>query len=124
VRRKILDNNIHTLPPRRVRLNGLLLIATGLLLAALGLALLAYILDYITLADILPGTYRDPDAGPAETPTGAYIFVGFTLLFGLTALSEGAWRVWFGRHNRYLLRIILVLGGIFFAAGMIAQGLS
>jgi hypothetical protein len=109
--------------PQQARITGVVLVVAGLFLLALGLALLAYILDFFTLGDILPGVYRDPEASEEEISIGALFFIGFILLFGLVSLIEGFWRILYRQSNKHLLAIMLVLGGIFIAAGIFARAI-
>jgi hypothetical protein len=109
--------------PRQARITGVVLILGGLFLVLLGLALLAYALGLFTLGDIMPGVYRDPNAPEVAPSLGALAFIGFMLLFGLVSLIEGFWRIRFRRSNKHLLTIIIVLGWIFIAAGILVKGL-
>lgn len=84
----------------------------------------ALLLDVISLADIIPGTYRDANAAPSETSIGAYGFFGFCLLFGVVCIITGIYQVWTGRRNGKLIIIILIMGALFAAVGIIARGLG
>ena len=103
---------------------GIVLVIAGLFLTALGAFLIAFYLDFITLGDIMPGVYRDPSAAPVDAPLGAFVFIGFIVLFGLVSLSEGIWRICYRQSNKYLFYVLLGMGAIFIAAGILVKGLK
>ncbi len=120
---------IHEITPRaltsrQARTRGVVLIIVGLFLTGLAMAIVAFFLDLISLSVIFPGVYRDPNAGPVSVPIAGYLFVGFFALFGLVAIAEGIWQVWFGVRNKYLTIIMIAMGTIFVAAGILVRGLS
>ena len=96
----------------------------GLLLIGLIAALVAFFVDLISLSIIFPGVDPDPKAGPVSVPITAWLFILFFVLFGVVSVAEGIWRVWFGQRNKYLTKAMIVMGLMFVAAGIIAQGLS
>jgi hypothetical protein len=121
---RLSDLQRRQLTPRQIRLGGWVMVACGLFLLALTGAVGALLLDIIALSDIIPGTYRDPTAGPPESSVGAYAFIGFCFVFGLVSTAAGFYQVWTGRRSEKLLSVMLVLGALFAAAGMIVRGLS
>jgi hypothetical protein len=114
----------HPLNPRQASRSGLGLIVVGLLLIGFIAAIAAFFLDLISLSIVFPGVYRDPEAGPMSVPITAWLFILFFALFGVVSVAEGIWRIWFGQRNKYLTKAMIVMGLIFVAAGIIAQGLS
>lgn len=112
------------LNPRQARRAGIGLIVVGLFLIGLVTAIVAFFLDLISLSIIFPGVYRDPNAGPVSVPITAWLLISFFALFGIITVAEGIWRVWFGQRNKYLTKAMIVMGAMFAAAGIIAQGLS
>jgi hypothetical protein len=110
--------------PARAVSTGVGLVVAGLLLTGIGALLFAYCLDFFTLSDIIPGVYRDPNAPPTKIPIGAFVFIGFIILFGLVSLLEGGWRICYRESNKYLYYIMLTMGAIFIAAGILAKGLK
>ena len=101
-----------------------MLIIVGLFLIGLAAAIIALALDLISLSIIFPGVYRDPNAGPASLPIAGWVFLLFFAVFGLITVAEGVWQVWFGERNKYLTIIMIAMGIIFVAVGIIVQGLS
>ena len=96
------------LTPAQVRRAGCLLTVLGLFITGLMLALLAYVLEFFTLADIFPGVYRVEDAAEDdEGLTGAFLFIGVFLSFGLVTLWAGIWQAWTGRALRKLWIVML-----------------
>jgi hypothetical protein len=112
------------LTPRQIRRMGWLLIVIGLFLVALMGLVGAMLLELISLTDLIPGTYRDESAGPVEVSVGAYVFFGFSLLFGFVTVAMGAYQVFTGKRSRKLILTILVMAAIFMIAGLIASGLE
>ena len=114
----------HDRTPAQLRRGGFLLVPLGLAIAAAAAGMLVLAFGWQPPAEWLPaGTHIDPRATPWETPISAVVFLSGILFFGLIAVVEGLWRILVGRTNLALVRIMLVLVGIFFVAGSIASGL-
>jgi hypothetical protein len=108
--------------PAQLRRSGLFLVPLGLLIAAAGAAMLPLAFGWIPPAEWLPaGTRIEPRTEPWETPIGLVVFLSGIVLFGVITIAEGAWRILYSHMNLTLLRIMLVLVGIFFFVGSIAS---
>lgn len=108
--------------PAQLRRSGYALVPLGLLIAAAGAALLPLAFGWMPPAEWLPaGTYIEARTEPWETPISLVVFLAGIVLFGVVMIAEGTWRILHSRMNLTLLRIMLVLVGIFFVVGSIAS---
>jgi hypothetical protein len=112
----------HDRTPAQLRRDGFLLVPLGAIVSAIGAAMLALALGWQIPPDWLPDSiHAEPRTTPWQAPIGLVAFMSGVLFFGLVAIAEGLWRIFLGRMNTVLLRIMLALFAIFFVAGSIAS---
>jgi MFS family permease len=104
---------------RQIRTLGWLLVATGVFLVVFMGALI------ILLSDIMARS-NDPTATTrlAGTPLQGALILGILALvmaFGVTALIAGVYQIRYGRRNRKLIAVALLLAFVFIAIGTIFQ---
>lgn len=110
--------------PAQLRRGGFFLVPLGLLISLIGAGMLALALGAQIPAEWLPGSIRiEPRTTPWETPVGLVVLLSVVLCFGLLAIAEGLWRIFLGRMNVTLLRIMLGIVAALCVAGFIASGL-
>lgn len=112
--------NFRPLSPRAARIGGVFLILIGLFLLTLTGLLFAFFLDLVSLEKLIPGVYRDQSVQKA-VPLAAYLLVGFFSVFGLVSVFQGFWQVVYGVRNRIATVLMILMGGIFIAAGVVAR---
>lgn len=108
--------------PGRIRALGWVLMVIGALLSA-GMAYLLVLIDGIIRNS------DDPDAttrftGTAADAAFAYGVMGLVLVFGLVAVTAGAWQVRNGTRNPRLVKVVLALAALFVAAGSVVRYLN
>ena len=107
----------------QARRRGVLLVLIGLFLAALSAVILAVLFEFIDIATLLPGTYRDPSTGPSSVPVLAWAAVGFFGVFGLVSILQGVWQIATGARNKLLTIVMIAMAFVFVAAGLLARGM-
>ena len=112
------------LTSRQARVSGVVLIILGLFLAGLAAVIVGLVMDLIPLSTFFSNVYRDPEAEPTSVPIAAWLLILYIALFGLVSVPAGIWQVWFGERNRHLTRVIVVMGLVLAAFGIIAEALD
>lgn len=115
--------NFRPLSPRAARVGGVFLILIGLFLLTVTGLLFAYFLDLVQVEKLFPGVYRDRSV-ETSVPVAAWALVGFFSLFGLVSVFQGFWQVVYGVRNRAATALMIVMGAIFIAAGVVARALK
>lgn len=112
----------HDRTPGQLRRSGFLLLPLGFCIFVLGVGLLALALGWRIPAGWLPSSIRiEPQTTPWEVPVGLAVGLSGVVSFGGAAIAEGLWRIFLGRMNTVLLRILLALFAVFFVGGSIAS---
>lgn len=61
--------------------------------------------------------------GNSADITFAYSVFGVVLAFGLTSVVAGAWQIVYGRRNKKLVFLVIVLAALFYVLGLYARTL-
>jgi hypothetical protein len=98
----------------------------GIVMAALGGFLILFIGGIAVVVTGIILQSDDPNASSRFTGgPGVLIFMygifALVMMFGVTGLAAGIFQIKHGRRNTKLVQVILVLAGIFMAAGTLAQ---
>jgi hypothetical protein len=99
---------------------------SGWVLAGIGAILALFMSGLIILIAYIMAQSANPESTTRFSGTrleAAMIFaiLGLVWMFGLTALAGGIWQIKYGRRNRRLIQVILLLGFAFFAVGLLIQ---
>lgn len=92
-----------------------------MLLAVPAAALLALVANVVPLAQIVPKTIRV--TGPVQADWRALFWIGFGLLAGLAAATQGAHLLRHGTRSWRLLAGTLAGGSLLLAAGLLGHAL-
>ncbi len=85
--------------------------------------LFAYFLDLVPVEKLFPGVYLDRSV-ERSVPVAAWVFVGFFSVFGLVSIFQGFWQIVYGVRNRVATALMILMGGIFIVAGVVARALK
>jgi hypothetical protein len=105
-----------------IRWLGVVLVLCGVFLAAVGGGLFIF-LGYIFTQAGQPGSGIKMSEQAGDGSIFIIVFGIFALLIalGLTAITAGAWQIFFGRRNKFLVYMFLGLVVVTFAVGSIAR---
>jgi hypothetical protein len=115
--------NSRPLSQRAARIGGVFLILIGLILLTITGLLFGYFLDLVQVEKLIPGVYRDPEA-EKSVPIAAWLFVGFFSVFALVSIFQGFWQIVYGVRNRIATALMIFMGALFIAAGVLARALK
>ena len=114
---------IRPLSARQSRIYGAVVVLLGLVILGVGLFLVAAVLQLPALqAWLMPGVTVVARTEPLGA--GVVILLAFAMAMGVLAGMQGVVMVIAGRRQMALFRLLLVLLGLFFAAGFVLLALN
>jgi MFS family permease len=96
---------------RQVRRLGWVQVAMGLIITGMMLAITAFVAPLMLNAGAKSATGSRFNGTPEQALLIFGLF-GVLILFGMVAMLNGIWQIKFGRRNKWLLVVVLVLTGL------------
>lgn len=104
---------------KRIRRLGWVLLSCGIFLVGFMAYLMVLIAGIMRRSDNPRATTRF--TGDSSDAAMIFAILGLVLLFGAGCVAAGAWQIRYGTRNLKLVRVVLVLGAIFYVIGILAQ---
>ena len=105
---------------RQVRRLGWVQLVLGLFITGMMLAITAFVAPLMLNAGA-PSATGSRFTGTPEQALLIFGLFGVLILFGLVAMLNGIWQIKFGRRNKWLFIVVLVLTGLLVFLGVVVR---